>query len=467
MAKTNGGGNKIGPAIVLKVMAGDQFNLRVSSWYKKNGVTPGTPNNPLTDLINALNGNIGGIAGNHGTSADLIANNTLNPGAISFYATHNSADSTTKPKAFINWVLFDEQFNYVAANSGFEQVGADNTLTVHTRTGQPINKNGYLYIYTSNETPNIDVFFDNLQVTHIRGPLLEETHYYPFGLTMAGISSKALAFGQPENKKKYQNYEFNSDFDINLYESFYRNHDPQLGRFWQIDPKIEQGMENWSPYVAMFDNPIKFNDFLGDTPGDTVTTYHPLPKEYRKSLPGFAKSQRLKHRQGARPSWNLGKGWHAEWDFQHGEVEVYDKSKQHQGAFDPKTGVKLKDAVKGRRPTYQSVAMDRLKASAPDLELKVMTPEEVMKTTSSTTATTESPEAAEAARKDAISQEAGRNPWAWSSGYPSPPGVISPPYGTQGSPAVAKAAACIAGWVLVIATDGAAAPVLKPILLPL
>jgi hypothetical protein len=35
VAKVNGSGNKIGPGIVLKVMAGDKFSLRVSSWYKK------------------------------------------------------------------------------------------------------------------------------------------------------------------------------------------------------------------------------------------------------------------------------------------------------------------------------------------------------------------------------------------------------------------------------------------------
>jgi hypothetical protein len=34
----------------------------------------------------------------------------------------------------------------------------------------------------------------------------------------------------------------------------------------QVDPKQEK-MEMWSPYASNYDNPIRFNDFLGDEPG--------------------------------------------------------------------------------------------------------------------------------------------------------------------------------------------------------
>ena len=108
------------------------------------------------------------------------------------------------------------------------------------------------------------MFFDNIQVVQKRGAILEETHYYPFGLTMAGISSKAA--GGIANKKLYNGIEFNNDLDINSYDAFFRNLDPQVGRWWQIDPKTEI-MEMWSTYASNYDNPISNQDFLGDEPG--------------------------------------------------------------------------------------------------------------------------------------------------------------------------------------------------------
>jgi RHS repeat-associated protein len=76
--------------------------------------------------------------------------------------------------------------------------------------------------------------------------LLEETQYYPFGLPMNGISSKAA--GKVENKKKFNGYEENKDLDVNWLESFYRTYDPQLGRFWQIDPKPNYTEDVPRPY---------------------------------------------------------------------------------------------------------------------------------------------------------------------------------------------------------------------------
>ncbi len=135
----------------------------------------------------------------------------------------------------MNWILFYEQFNFVQSNSGFEQVGNDQEYKTHVKNDMPVDNNGFLYIYVSNETPNIDVFFDNLQVTQIRGPILEETHYYPFGLTMAGICSKAA--GKTENKDKtFQGQKFDDDLGIDYDEFKWRNHDPQIGRFIEIDP---------------------------------------------------------------------------------------------------------------------------------------------------------------------------------------------------------------------------------------
>jgi RHS repeat-associated protein len=187
----------------------------------------------------------------------LQSGGVLDPAVTSFL--NRQGYNAGRPKAFLNWILLDEQLKY--AGGGFEQVGDNEVFSTHIRNGLPVSKNGYLYVYVSNETPNITVFFDNLQLTHSRGPLVEETHYYPFGLIMQGISSRA-ANGLGSRYKFNLGTELNNDLGLDLYETLYRNYDSQIGRFNQIDP-ITDISENWSPYVFVQNNPLLYNDPLG------------------------------------------------------------------------------------------------------------------------------------------------------------------------------------------------------------
>jgi RHS repeat-associated protein len=90
---------------------------------------------------------------------------------------------------------------------------------------------------------------------------------------MAGISSKALAFGSPQNKYKFndgnelQSNEFSDGSGLEMFDAVNRMYDPQIGRFWQIDELAEANWE-WTPYNFAINNPISFNDPLGLKEGD-------------------------------------------------------------------------------------------------------------------------------------------------------------------------------------------------------
>ena len=278
--KLNSNTAKTGLGITLKVMAGDKIDVFGKSYYFQNN-TGGSAANIQIPILDILGGLMGGptggtAAGAHGgvtaTQLNGYPGTTTGIGSLLTQQTNDNNGTPQKPKAYINYMFFDEQFKYV--NGGISPVGNNSELKNHFAELQnlAVTKNGYVYIYCSNESP-VNVFFDNLQVVQSRSPILEETHYYPFGLTMAGISSKAA--GGIENKKGYngnelQNKEFSDGSGLELYDFNARTYDQQTGRFIQIDPLSEDGQESFNPYHFSYNNPIRFNDPDGEAPDDII-----------------------------------------------------------------------------------------------------------------------------------------------------------------------------------------------------
>jgi RHS repeat-associated protein len=259
VAKLNGTNpdKKIGPSLVIKVMAGDTIRIGARAFYKSQGPVNNKKLQPAEDMVTALAQAFGnGGSNNPGAHASRSTNNT--PFTSDFYNNQyqhlkekdQQQNLSGRPKAYLDFVLFNEQFKMVEENSEVKQVKAEpDQLQTLAQDKMVVKESGFLYIYTSNESPQ-DVFFDNVILDHITGPVLEETHYYPFGLTMSGISSKAV--GKLNNRIKFNGYEqqsreFEDGSGLEWYDYKNRFYDNQIGRFFCVD-RLASDYTHYTPY---------------------------------------------------------------------------------------------------------------------------------------------------------------------------------------------------------------------------
>jgi RHS repeat-associated protein len=274
VAKLNGkqGGKKIGPSLVLRVMTGDTVRINARAFYKSQGADDNSQKVPAEDMLAGLIQVFGGSGGENGSHASTtVVNNT--PFNTDFYNNNyqrlkeknQEDDQPNRPKAYLNFVLFNDNFNLVEDNSGVRQVKSNaDELQDLVVEAMPVTENGFLYVYTSNESQQ-DVYFDNIMLGLNSGPLLEETHYYPFGLTMKGISTNALKGSNYAgnrirySSKELQNEEFSDRSGLEWYDFGARFFDDQIGRWHAQDPMSSKYYE-YSPFNYALNNPLAVSD---------------------------------------------------------------------------------------------------------------------------------------------------------------------------------------------------------------
>ncbi len=263
-------GKIMGPGILLQVMAGDQMELGVEALYYSSS-NPGTPipiQSIISSIVSSLSGSGGALdaigAGSQVANLDPVSM------TLSINQIQNAVVDTTKPRAFLNYLFFDENMTLIPDESGALQVGQANAWETITKPMFQIVRNGYIYVYSINSSA-ATVRTDNLSVIHYQGSLLEEFHYYPYGLCFDVTKSGTLLKGSDVkyNSQYVEQNEFTDaagdDYGLDFCDFAARSYDPQIGRWMQPDPM----MQHASPYMAMNDNPISYTDPLGleDGPG--------------------------------------------------------------------------------------------------------------------------------------------------------------------------------------------------------
>ena len=263
------GPQSIGPAKMLAVMAGDEVDLRVYAKYPNSfgGTDVGNPAT-IGSLLAATFGATGGGA----TYFEQGVYNRINANAGSFLASIGNGGVSSVPKAYLNYVFFDQDFNYKSAYSGYEPVTANSKggFYIVQENGIQIPESGYLFVYVSNEGEagnGGNVYFDALRIDHKKGNLIQEDHYYPFGMNMNALSATA-PMANP-NRYKYNGKEFNADLDLSWYDYQARQYDPQLGRWHVVDPSVDTYLP-LSPYNYVYNNPLRLVDPDGADPWDVL-----------------------------------------------------------------------------------------------------------------------------------------------------------------------------------------------------
>ena len=259
---------RIGTALMLRVMPGDRFDISASSYYAEPSNEPIISGSDIAGaLISALGA--GTAAGVPVTELDqnlgIIQSSVGNQEFGATLDALHAEDHPDRPKSHLNWIFFDENLNPIYDKSGSRQASGHGAWATETVENELIADHpGYVLFFTDNTT-SMDVYWDQTTVTVSQGQVLEEDHYYPFGLTL----SENSYFPLDKNKYKLTTKELQSEFGLYYYDFGARMYDMQIGKWVSIDEEAEDYFAH-SPYNYVGNNPVRRIDPDGRSWWDKV-----------------------------------------------------------------------------------------------------------------------------------------------------------------------------------------------------
>jgi RHS repeat-associated protein/uncharacterized delta-60 repeat protein len=257
MAGIEAADKAIGPAIALKVNAGDKVEMETWVRYEEKISYDGLN---LAALASVLGGTFTSVQGFEGYTTTQTSQSLL--GAFQT-AGYPDGDDDTKPYAYLNYITYDDQMVYQDAGwvrvtdaAGFEpgSEGIPNNRS-HERLSfsSPIEitQNGYIYIWVSNQSQATKVWFDDLKVTHTQTLVVQSTDYGAWGDVMREQKSDESVY-----RFGYQGQFAEKDEETGWSHFELREYDAVIGRWMVPDPFGQY----WSPYMAMGNNPVNLID---------------------------------------------------------------------------------------------------------------------------------------------------------------------------------------------------------------
>jgi len=229
--------HRVGPSKSFKVLPGDVINATVQAYYPSaSGLTQATATVMTSAVQAVLSGGSPVVDG----AISSVYGNTTN------YPMFAPSQGSTRPSAFINYILFDDFYQVLEAKS--TPVGA--TANVRHAVNLPtvnVKLPGYLFVYLSYDNESTaPVYFDEFKITYTESPVVQINQNYPYGMTAISW----LREGENENKYLYQGKEFVSETGWHDFHA--RQYDAAVGRWFAVDPQSQFA----SPFNAMGNNPI-------------------------------------------------------------------------------------------------------------------------------------------------------------------------------------------------------------------